>query len=238
MAGRSKKDLLTSCETLQKHALILGLLERKCMKLSEANNLCEEITGDKANLFALLGSMNKELQVMQVKVKTAGVPSCPGEGEAGSSEVYVSLINIAKDEASKQSCKLNFAEMSYFKQMIETMLQKPDLCASMIDLLNLEQQQQLPTAASTPSASQQRIQQPQESNDVNSNHHTVVSSGHPSSSVTLTKKEKESLVLRLTKEVWLRQVSRKYTLGPRTFLELKPLLLQMDLPPELAKELN
>ncbi|QDZ22376.1 hypothetical protein HOP50_07g49150 [Chloropicon primus] len=207
----SEKGLRTDVPRMQQHVLLQALLERKYVTLSEAQEICEAVTGDRESLYRLVGELNKELQAMQLRIKSSTVPK---NGNERGVQTYLSLINLVKDESATQSTRMSYTEVSYFKQVIEAIVSQEAVNASSIVLMNL---------ANPPPV-------PRQSQDQAS----TSAAPAPVVSQFLTKKEKEKVLKRLRREGWLRQLKHdgreKLTLGPRTYLELKSLLLEMDLP--------
>ena len=223
--GKRKRasDLRTDCLNLQNHALLHALLERKFMTVDEARELCESITGDDS-LFNHIGTLNRELQLVQLKIKVGAVPKAGGETGVQS---YVSVVNLAKDESVTQSTKLSFGQMTYFKQIIEHIAAAKGTHASMIDLLLIEQALPEKLEAAGPSSSA-----------------AAAEGGTPAfQKDQMTKKEKEAFIVGLRDQGWLRQTRTEagkaaITIGPRTYLELKSLLLEMDMPEALVDALK
>ena len=219
MGERLGADLYTGNGTLQRHALLQGLLERRFATLEEAGDLCEALTGDSGDFFSIVGSLNSVLLKTELKIKSSQVPR---SGDERGAKSYVSLVNLAKDDCATQATRLNYAEITFFKRAVEHILGSEGTCATSIDLMNLECAPASPSpAAAGPSSSD---------------------AAPAAQQAALTKKEREGLVKSLTREGWLRSVRSEgkmaVTLGPRTFLELKGPLMEMDLPQHLADQLS
>ncbi len=108
------EDAVTCGTSMQRHALLQALMQRKCITLAEALDLCSAIVGAGADLSSMISRINSDIQVSNLKIKTSEVPL------AGSKEppTYVALVITVADDAAKQFTVFSFVEMAYLKCIV------------------------------------------------------------------------------------------------------------------------
>ena len=68
------EDAVTCGTSMQRHALLQALMQRKCITLAEALDLCSAIVGAGADLSSMISRINSDIQVSNLKIKTSEVP--------------------------------------------------------------------------------------------------------------------------------------------------------------------
>eukprot|EP01025_Chloroclados_australasicus_P040992 TRINITY_DN43186_c0_g1_i1.p1 TRINITY_DN43186_c0_g1~~TRINITY_DN43186_c0_g1_i1.p1 ORF type:complete len:224 (-),score=15.66 TRINITY_DN43186_c0_g1_i1:367-990(-) len=192
-------------ETVQKMCMHHLFFRHRCMLESDAKKYVANLTGnDSESAYAeMLTRLGDEIEILKLQIKTFK--------DFRDGQRYVGLVNTVEDQASKEASMYSFHQLQFFYLLLERIAKAEDsengvCCVSSNMALNMDMR-----------GATQMSQMTQLSQEAISNSRLNIG-------------EKESTLTRLIEEKWISQDEGKLYIGPRTFLELKNYLLDLDLP--------